>query len=497
MADSQLRRTGSNPAARADSRTAGMTVDPGPYEAIVVKQVESDRSGRLVVYIPDWGGLQTDPKNQIVVSYASPFFGTTYGTDSQNLPNSSFTSGQSYGFWMVPPDVGNKVLVTFAAGDRNRGYWFACCYDSPSHHMVPGLARNIGGKSKVAVSDQIKSYVTSDAQPPVVEAATSLSEVYTNTGIDSTQRYAHDYQTMKLTAQGLINDPIRGAISSSSLRESPSNVYGISTPGRSMTKTPQLGGSNSVDAAQAVIARRGGHTFVMDDGDKDGNDQLIRLRTAGGHQILMNDTAEGKGVLYIASATGNQWLEFSSDGSINMFGIAGFNLRSQGPLNLHSDSQVNINSGGALNLNATSVKITALTSASMEGLVSASVITDGFLTLSAIGKASLGSGVSTTVSSVGATSIFGATVGLNNPSYVPVPVKPAVPNLGNSLPDVVYGGSTWQYAPGALKSVCTRLPAHEPWIDPGTGQRPKATSGGTGLAGAALSLGVSAASKLI
>jgi len=36
---------------------------------------------------------------------------------------------------------------------------------------------------------------------------------------------------------------------------------------------------------------RAGHTFVMDDGTLYGKDQLIRLRTSLGHQILMSDEA--------------------------------------------------------------------------------------------------------------------------------------------------------------------------------------------------------------
>jgi Type VI secretion system/phage-baseplate injector OB domain len=501
MADNQIRRTGIAPGAKADGKS-GYTVDPGPYEAIVVKQVEGSRSGQLMVYIPDWGGVQTDPKDQIVVSYASPFYGRTYGTNSQQTPNTPQSAGQSYGMWMVPPDVGNKVLVTFAAGDRSRGYWFACCYDSTSHHMVPGMAHNIGGNSDTSVATDIASYLTSDQILPVVEASAGQSSTF---GADPTQapRYPHEFQAMALIMQGLDKDPVRGAISSSSLREAPSNVYGISTPGRSATKNAQVASANNVEASQAVIARKGGHQFVMDDGDKDGNDQLIRLRTAGGHQILMNDVADktdkgGHGVLYIASASGNQWLEFSSDGSINMFGIAGFNVRSKGALNFHSDSAVNINSGGSVNIHGEmGVKVDSLVSVSISAAISASVATDGTLKLSGVGSASLIGGASTTVSSIGTTNIYGATVGLNDPAPLPIPPTPIVPTIGTSLPDVTWGGTSWQYVPGAVQSICTVVPSHEPWIDPDTNLRPTPKSSGSALFGAAASLGAGAAAKLL
>jgi hypothetical protein len=412
----------------------------------------------------------------------------------------------SYGMWCVPPDVGNKVLVTFVAGDRSRGYWFACIYDSPSHHMVPAIGRNIGGQSNTQIdpstSGPLASSATSSSLLPVVEYSTGQSTAFTANGIQNTPRYAHPVQSLKYIAQGLDQDPVRGAISSSSLREVPSNVYGISTPGRSATNSPQAPGATNVDANQAVIGRLGGHTFVMDDGDKDGNDQLIRLRTAGGHQILMNDVADktekgGQGILYIASASGQQWIEFSSDGSINIFGAAGFNVRSKGALNFHSDSAVNINSGGAVNIyGEMGVKIDSLVSVGISALATVTVASDGMLSLSAVGSASLVSGAFTTVSSIGETNIYGALVGLNDPAPVPVPPKPVIPVIPTRLPDVVYGGTSWQYNPGALQSICTVVPAHEPWLDPDTKLRPAPKAGSGALIGAALSLGAGVASKL-
>jgi hypothetical protein len=507
MADNQVRRTGANPAAKADGK-AGFTVDPGPYEAIVVGHVQGTRMGQLQVFIPDWGGKQTDPSNQIVVSYASPFYGTTYGTDSQSATPGAFTSGQSYGMWCVPPDVGNKVLVTFAAGDRSRGYWFACIYDSPSHHMVPGNSRNIGGQSNTQIdptqSGPLAASATSDSYLPVSEYSTGQPTAFTADGLVNTPRFAQPSQSMRLIIQGLDRDKVRGAISSSSMREAPSNVYGISTPGRSATgNKPQVPGAYDVNGSQTVVGRLGGHSFVMDDGDSDGNDQLIRLRTAGGHQILMNDVADktdngGKGVLYIASASGNQWMEFSSDGSINMFGIAGFNVRTEGALNLHSDSAVNINSGGSVNIHGEmGVKIDSLVGVNISAAMSVNLTTDGFLKLSAVGSATMSAGGAVNLSAIGPCKVSGAEILLNSP-YLPIPPIPVVPNPGISLPDVLFGGTSWIYSPGATHSICTVVPCHEPWIDPSTGLRPAPATAdnGVAVAGAALSIGAGVASKL-
>jgi hypothetical protein len=468
MATNNIRSSKADPAAKADG-SSGTTVDPGPYEAIVVKHVEGTRSGQMLVYIPDFGGVKTDPDSQIMVGYCSPFYGKTYGTDSQGSnpdgEDAQWSTGQSYGMWMVPPDVGNKVLVVFAAGSRDRGYWIGCIYDSPSHHMVPAIGRNVGTTTKPPNPD--------DGLPtdngPVVEAYSGSKEASTPDAIKATPRYVHQYQNTILVNQGLNGDKVRGAISSSSLREGPSNVYGISTPGPSLTKTQQTNTAVGEDSAQAVIARKGGHTFVMDDGDKNGVDQLIRLRTSGGHQILMNDKED---ILYIASATGLQWFEFSKDGSINVYAKGGINMRSEHTINLHGDKGVNISTPGKLNIHGDSgVNITSSQKIGVNALVGVTVASDGTLNLSAGGAATLAATGKLAIGSGDVVDIDGSKVNLNSGS---APAATLVTIEQKSLGDVTYDGKLWTYSAGQIDSVCSVAPAHEPWTDsPGTAKRPK------------------------
>jgi len=460
MASGQFRKVGNGLVAHADYKLSGMVSDSGPYEAIIVGHVEGTRMGQLLVTIPDWGGASFDvaegDANAIPATYASPFYGTTYGTDTGESPDTPYTSGQSYGMWMVPPDIGCKVLVTFVAGDISRCYWFACIYDSTSHHMVPGIARSAveGGKKYLNPGEQIAARLTSDSVVPVVEYAPDKDKAFNIE--DSTKlRYPHPTQTMKLVQQGLDRDPIRGAISSSSMREAPSNVYGISTPGRKLTETDQV-----PNRPAAVYARTGGHQFVMDDGDVNGNDQLMRLRTSGGHQILMNDKEH---ILYIASDTGNQWMEFSADGSINMYGIAGINMRSKGPINMHSDSLINMSAMSVKINGSQGVDLQSLGTVSVSAMVSASIKTTGSLTLSAVGKASLAAGAKLDVSSLGDLNVVGTLLRLNTGK--PSPPFPAVV-VPKFVDDVIFAGTGWALAPKTLMSSCTVVPAHEPWPRP-------------------------------
>lgn len=471
MASSQDRKSGAAASAKADAKS-GFTVDPGPYEAEVVEHVVGSRMGQLRVYIPEWGANTGDWFNTTlypVVSYASPFYGQTYGTDTQMLPDGVASAGQSYGMWMVPPDVGCKVLVTFVAGDYNRGYWFACVYDSSSHHMVPALGRAIGGPLQTLSSDNLSTLIGNNSNLPVTEFSTTNPAGFAADALTTTPRYPHEVQSAVLIRQGLDRDKIRGAISSSSMREAPSNVYGISTPGRKATYTDQIPGS-----PQKVIYRTGGHQFVMDDGaagdtiNPEGTDQLVRLRTSGGHQILMNDTEH---VLYIASDTGNQWIEFSASGAINVYSRGGLHMRTEGPMDFHSDALISMQAPMVKINGSAGVAITTNGSFSAQALAGVSIKSDGPASLSSMTMASISGLGSVSVSSLGFASVQGSILKLN--CGLPLPSLPIMPTSTNSLQDTKLSNSIWTPVDSGLATICTVAPAHEPWMGADGKSRPK------------------------
>ena len=328
---------------------AGATrVDPYPYIGIVKNNLDPTRGGRLQVWIPDLGGAEDDQLNWRTVSYSSPYMGYTTKQQKSSDPidyNNTFESvSHSYGMWMVPPDLGVHVIVLFIAGDPLRGYWISCVNPNLSHHMIPALAGSpnaIGGKG---------------APSPVVEFNENVTENITNPAFYNASKPIHKIQAEILKVQGLDQDPIRGAISSSSQRETPSHVFGISTPGRALNDPAddlnyitKLNSDTLPPEYFRVTGRKGGHTFVMDDGATLGQDQLVRLRTAKGHQILMHDSSN---TLYIAHADGTSWIELTNDGRVNVYSQGAFSVRSESDINLHSDKNININAANNINLKA-------------------------------------------------------------------------------------------------------------------------------------------------
>jgi hypothetical protein len=87
----------------------------------------------------------------------------------------------------------------------------------------------------------------------------------------------------------------------------------------------------------------------MDDGDAEGESQLIRLRTSSGHQLLMHDSA---GVMYLANATGTVWMEFSNNGSVDIYAQKGYNIRSGGNIDFHAEGDINMYANNNIRIKA-------------------------------------------------------------------------------------------------------------------------------------------------
>ena len=318
--------------------------------------------GRLSVLIPSLAKVSSKDvtENQLVTcDYLSPFYGAKDAQKTNGASREYNDSQHSYGFWGVPPDLETKVLVIFAEGKMEQAYWIGCIQDPYTNHMVPGIASSTRtwdkttgqqeGPPGTAQSTVDKESTYGSTNVPAGELNRRTPGALANGNYEGTSLPIHPFADV-LVKQGLGADDIRGNTSSSARRESPSQVFGISTPGRKDTGTTkeQVGAKDS--GATDYVARTPGHTFTMDDGAEDGSNQLTRLRTASGHQLLMHDT---DGIVYIANGSGNAWIEMNRDGKIDLYsGVGGINIRTQGDFNLHSDANINMHAAGSIRMGA-------------------------------------------------------------------------------------------------------------------------------------------------
>lgn len=459
------KRVGKKPAENYLREESAIRLDVGPYIGKIKNNLDPTRSGRLQVYIPDLSsGDEDNSDNWRTVAYASPFFGSTTQPDT-NKQNAHKKVKHTYGMWSVPPDIGNLVLCLFVGGDPNRGFWFACVPNTLGHYMVPGLAGSYNVET--GTIEDLKVSANYNGKPTVVSEFNENSDGIDWSNFAQLKKPIHEDQYKNYLNQGLEEDYIRGIISSSSQRESPSYVFGISTPGRPHKDTAEdptfadrVRTGDIKETDYAVSSRRGGHTFVMDDGNFQGKDKLIRLRTGGGHQILMNDAED---ILYIGNNTGSVWIELTGPGHLNIYTGNSLNIRAEQDINLHADRNINLNAGNNINLNAGKTLQAQSQTLNLDSTESTTVFGGGKLNLGSQGSVNINaSGVTNVVGGSGV-NVTGSTVKLNEGLSGTAGFSRPNPLKTNSLSDTGKQGDKWTSIGGALNTIVPIAPTHEPW----------------------------------
>lgn len=454
-----------------DDRGGANTI-PSAVLGIVKDNIDPTRSGRIRVYIKRLdAGNENDPNSWKYVSYLSPFFGSTPNTASSKANGDYVGNPQSYGFWATPPDIGTEVVCLFLNGVADLGYYIGCIPTPGLTHMVPAM----GSSDSVIINNQGEADSYGGATRLPVSEINNANQKQENSSLLTSQpRPVHSYQAATLFNQGLIRDPDRGTIGSTSVRESPSRVFGISTPGRPIyeggyddTTIGDAVKDNTIpDKNFKVIGRRGGHSVVLDDGDLSGKDQLVRFRTAGGHMIMMNDSIQS---LFIIHANGQSYIEMGREGTIDMYSTNSVNIRTQGDLNLHADNDVNIHAAKNFNVNAENIRMessketTSFVGTNYKQQVKAD------MTVKVDSKMSFNSGGDGSFASGAIAYINGSKVNLNTGSGSLTAADVKQQSLVAHTDTLYDSKKGYAAAPGKLSSITSRAPAHSPWAGAGQG----------------------------
>ena len=454
------------------AKTSGGATKNLPVFGIVKDNIDPTCSGRIKVLIGDKAPRDSDNAgNWVTVQFLSTFFGKVGGTaGSASDDNGTYKSNpSSYGQWNAPPDIGTKVICIFVNGDPNYGFYIGCVPEAESLHMVPA----IGSSDNIVANEGEAQGYGGSVRLPVTNINTNNTSQADSAQFNSSPRPVHSYTAAIMNQQGIIRDPIRGPISSSASREPASRVgWGVSSPGRPI----YTGGyddstlPSNLDPSKAaqlqVVARRGGHSFVMDDGDIIGRDQLVRIRTALGHQILMSDDGQ---TLMILHSNGQSYIELGKEGTIDMYSTNSVNIRTQGDLNLHADQNVNIHANGDMNLQGKNIHLNSEQTLQARSTQDMNFSALGKYTALSGGAMALGAGGDGSLVAGGQAYINGAKVNLNSgaPGTTPVAVPP-IPLVAQT--DTLYDSEKgFMAAPGKLLTVTSRTPAHAPWANAGQG----------------------------
>jgi putative chitinase len=251
---------------------------------------------------------------------------------------------------------------------------------------------------------------------------------------------------------------------------------------------------------QAPVSRLGGSTFVMDDGDVNGQNELIRLRTRTGHQILMHNSHD---LIYIANSKGTAWIEMTSNGKIDIFAQDSVSIHTENDFNFRADRDINIEAGRNIHVRAgknmetniagynyltvdqdqkISIRgthdetIGGLTKISIASTFNLNVENDvrqtagGSFNIGAESNISIGTAASLNLGANGQLVASGSAIHLNGPAAAApasaenAEIPPDLPlfSLPNRKASAGWSNKNF-YATTPIKSIMQRVPTHEPW----------------------------------
>jgi hypothetical protein len=449
----------------------GMPTEMGPFIGVITNNIDPTRAGRLQVWINQFGASNpdgtpdlTDPSTWRTVSYAPPFYGSTPHTGTSQGVGTFTGNQQSYGMWFTPPDLGTEVICFFIEGDPNQGFYTGCIPNVSVNHMIPAIGAS--RRFELANGPQ-DTYFAGATQLPVTEINTENTAISENPRFFDQPKPVHSVVAGIMMQQGLIRDTVRGPITSNSQRESPSACYGMVTPGKPVYQSgiSDLEIKNRLERGELtpediqVISRQGGHSIVMDDGNLEGQDNLVRIRTAKGHQITMSDDGD---CFYIIHANGQTWLEFGKQGTVDVFSTNSVNVRTQGTINLHADKDINMFAGGSINLKSTTAKMQADASFDIIGTGSMTMYSKNLVGIKSDGSLSLKNTSTGSWDGGAAMNLVASCIKLNSGGAAPVSTPSALKDL-NLVDTRFVVDQGWVAEFGKLKTIVTRAPTHEPY----------------------------------
>jgi uncharacterized protein involved in type VI secretion and phage assembly len=136
----------------------------GKYRGTVINNIDPLQIGRLLVQVPDIGGL-------IPSSWAMPCFPI---------------AGKQMGAYMIP-QIGAGVWVEFEQGDQDYPIWSGCWYGSAAEVPALALAGNPASPSIVLQTGLQNTLVISDLPGPtggiMIKSATNATLIVNDTGI--------------------------------------------------------------------------------------------------------------------------------------------------------------------------------------------------------------------------------------------------------------------------------------------------------------------------
>ena len=301
---------------------------------LVVDADDPLQQGRLRVFCPAYND---NPKKILHLpwcAYVSPMGGSVNNTAYArgHIPgNESSTGSIHYGFWSIP-EVGSHVLVGCINGDARRRFWLGCLPShQETHTLGSGRFKHEGGA--------VNGPLTSDGQP-IQPQYDKMMEAFNNENDSSEWKTrAAEYQLSAITDRP---SPDKSAYIDDDLETIQQNEQDewvreiLGEHGYDWTSYKNLGAFLSSKVHSWTTP--GFHSITAD--DRPFNSR-IKIRTAAGSQLILDDTNER---IYVSTSGGKSWIEMDAAGNIDVY--------AERRLSMHAEKDVNISAGESIRMKA-------------------------------------------------------------------------------------------------------------------------------------------------
>lgn len=310
---------------------------------VIVDTNDPQGRGRIRVYATPFGDLPDTPIEDIPwCRQVTPFGGVVSSdtTMSRGPEDKSPTSGAvAYGMWGVPK-VGALAVITCLDGDPVNRIWLGCMHPMATEHTMPH-GRYIGEKG-------VDGPVSSTEQP-IQPLYSNLRTAFGN----NTASYEWNTRAADSSVTGLSQEII-DTKQMASQKPDVRHGYQVSRINPDL-KIPNAPDKNYDPQVYSWVSP-GFHAVSMEDSP---TNCRLKIRTATGHQILMDDTNER---IYISTAEGANWIEFDQDGTIDIYAEQNVSIHSARNINLTAAKSIRLTAGTSIHAVAgTDIRTTSTT----------------------------------------------------------------------------------------------------------------------------------------
>jgi hypothetical protein len=318
-----------------------------PTVGIVINTDDPLQMGRVQVFCPAYGD---NPKKLLHLpwcAYVSSFGGS--------IKNSCFTRGAKvgpeksvgavhYGFWAIP-EQGAHVVVGCLDGDAKRRFYFGSL---PEHQETHTLFH---GRYKWGEGGIPNGPLTSDGEP-IEPAYTNLGEAFNN------DRSSREWKTRVADYQVTAVREDIGEIPNDTKEKYLDQQYDKISEAEQDDWVKPILGAHGYDwtgfkGTGAFLSSRvygfcspGFHSMSMD--DRPFNCR-IKIRSASGHQLIMDDTNER---IYIMTNKGKSWVEMDSSGNIDIYSEKRISMHAKQDINFTTDETFRVHAKKGIHLYA-------------------------------------------------------------------------------------------------------------------------------------------------